>query len=133
MVFARLDAPLIEMSDGGILACFSGLASDIQVLLVRTDPNGNTITNQIEDKPKSFLQLKTSPVPAHESVTILLSQDMPTILSWKLINQMGQVLRIGTAETAEFVIERDGLPGGMYWCQLRLANGEVALSRIVFE
>ena len=42
-----------EMPDGGILASFGGVYSGIQspqMLIVRTDPNGNTLTNQIAGK-----------------------------------------------------------------------------------
>lgn len=43
-----LSAPMIEMPDGGILACFDIFnATNDKVLLVRTDPEGNTLTNQI--------------------------------------------------------------------------------------
>ena len=50
--YARLFGPMVEMSDGGILACFGpiwGPAND-HVLIVRTDPNGNTLTNHIAGK-----------------------------------------------------------------------------------
>lgn len=49
----QTSGPLSEMPDGGILASFGGVASGIQydkMLLVRTDPNGNTLTNQIAGK-----------------------------------------------------------------------------------
>lgn len=80
----------------------------------------------------AVLQVKTWPVPARDRVEVLLPSPSTGIVSWKLIDITGQILRTGGKEPANFSIRRNGLPGGVYWCQLTLENGRTAIGRIVF-
>lgn len=125
-----LRGPLAEMPDGGILACL-GYVND-QVLIIRTDKNGNTLSSQIVGNA-IVPQAKIRPVPAHDKVEILLPSDAVAVVSWKLVDMNGQVLRIGGEEPANFLIHRNGLPSGFYWCQLVLENGSTAIGRIIFD
>ncbi|MCE7922178.1 MAG: hypothetical protein DYG98_03910 [Haliscomenobacteraceae bacterium CHB4] len=79
------------------------------------------------------LQAKVRPVPAHDKVEVLLPAAPAAIVSWKLIDINGQVLRTGGEEPFNFPIRRNGLPGGVYWCQLQLENGAIAIGRLVFD
>ena len=79
------------------------------------------------------IEAKIRPVPAHDRVEVLLPADATAIVSWKLFDVAGQVLRTGGAEPVNFFILRNGLPSGFYWCQLMLENGATAIGRVVFD
>lgn len=84
-------------------------------------------------EPAANIEVKAWPVPARDRVDLLLPAGTPSVQSWKLMNLTGQVMRVGAAESSRFFIRRDGLPSGIYWCQVSLENGATALARIVFE
>lgn len=84
-------------------------------------------------EPSGLLEVKTWPVPAHDRVEMLLPEGASAIQSWKLIDMRGQVLRTGGPESSNFSILRNGLPSGVYWCQLLLENGKIAIGRVIFD
>ncbi|MDO8367287.1 MAG: hypothetical protein Q7T20_10845 [Saprospiraceae bacterium] len=102
-------------------------------LPVITNESKLVISNAVRtNEPLTFLKVKTWPVPARERVILLLPDGASPIQSWKLIDLRGQVLRSGGSEPSNFSIHRNGLPAGVYWCQLMLENGRLAIGRIIF-
>lgn len=79
------------------------------------------------------LQAKTWPVPAHDEVRVVVPTATSGIVSWKLVDPSGRIMRTGSKEAASFSIGRQGLPAGIYWCQMTLQNGTTAVGRIVFD
>ncbi|MBK6997273.1 MAG: hypothetical protein IPH31_21010 [Lewinellaceae bacterium] len=103
-------------------------------LPVITNESKLVISSAVRTKePMAILEVKTWPVPAHDRVELLLPDGASAIQSWKLIDMRGQVLRSGGSESSSFFILRNGLSSGVYWCQLLLENGKVALGRVVFD
>lgn len=101
---------------------------------VITNESKLVVSNPVRVKETTrVLEATTWPVPAHDQVEVLLPTKSPAILAWKLIDLNGRVQRTGGTEASQFFIRRNGLPSGVYWCQLLLENGSTALGRIVFE
>jgi uncharacterized repeat protein (TIGR01451 family) len=99
---------------------------------VITNETSLVISNSVGTKePSDLFQARVWPIPAAESATVQVPGS--TILGWKLMDVTGKVQQSGGKAASEFLLQRKGLPAGIYWCQIRLESGGFALGRVVFE
>lgn len=99
---------------------------------VITNETSLVISNSVgTQEPSELFQAQVWPIPASESVTIQTPGS--AILGWKLMDATGKVQQSGGKAASEFILQRRGLPAGIYWCQIRLENGGFAVGRVAFE
>ncbi|MFN0037393.1 MAG: choice-of-anchor B family protein [Saprospiraceae bacterium] len=111
-------------------------------------PSGNIITGDMQNglfmlklsdgsvgtkAPENELAVQVSPNPAHDLLNIRL-QTTSSAWSWRLSNSAGQMLLKGAEENApETSLRIAGLPQGLYFLEIRDAQGKAAVRKVVVE
>lgn len=118
---------------GSALSNTAAITFDYNLPIITNESRLVVSTEVRSNEPMVNWEAQTWPVPAHDRVEVLLPAGAPAIFAWKLVDLNGKVVRTGGAESPNFSIRRNGLPGGVYWAQLMLNNGSIAMGRIVFD
>jgi len=111
-------------------------------------PSGNIITGDMQNglfmlklndnsvgtaAPESQLTVQISPNPAHDFLNIRLKSSSPGTWSWKLCTTAGQICSQGAETASEASLQLAGLPHGLYFVEIRTADGKSAVQKVVVE
>ena len=111
-------------------------------------PSGNIIAGDMQNglfmlklnlgsvdtkSPENQLEAQISPNPAHDLLNIRLQMVPAGAWYWKLSNSAGQMILNGTEEHTEASLRVAGLPQGLYFVEIRDAEGRTSLRKVVVE
>ncbi len=83
--------------------------------------------------PENQLSVQVSPNPAHDLLNIKLQTSSLGVWSWKLSNAAGQICSTGKESATETSIQIAGIPKGLYFVEIRDADGKAAVRKVIVE
>jgi len=111
-------------------------------------PSGNIIAGDMQNglfmlklsdgsvgtkSPENQLSVQVSPNPAHDLLNIKLQTSSLGVWSWKLSNAAGQICSMGKESATETSIQIAGIPKGLYFVEIRDAEGKAAARKVIVE
>jgi hypothetical protein len=101
----------------------SAPASQLYYRLRQVDADGSTTFSPVLMVGPGALALVIFPNPAHSDIHFQTPTDSP--MPYRMLNQLGQVVRIGQAPAGVATLDVAGLPTGLYMLELQTATGRV--------
>ena len=112
-------------------------------------PSGNIIAGDMQNglfmlklgsssvgtsSPEKELAVEITPNPAHDRLNIRLQEtDASGEWSWKLHDLAGKVIISGSERASATTLTTTGLPQGLYFVEIRNAEGRSTLQKVVIE
>ncbi|MFN0215432.1 MAG: choice-of-anchor B family protein [Saprospiraceae bacterium] len=107
------------------------IAGDMQNGLFIVELNDGSVGTKSLDNQ---IGVQISPNPAHDILNIRLQTLAPGNWSWNLSNAAGQMMLKGAVEaSAETLLHLAGLPRGLYFVEIRDAEGRQAVRKVIVE
>ncbi len=106
------------------------IAGDMQNGLFMLKLSNGSVDTKTPGNP---LAVQVSPNPTHDFLNIRLQTPTPGTWMWRIRNSAGQIISTGTAEEAETSLRLTGWPSGLYFVEIRDAEGRTALRKVVVE